>query len=92
MLLEKLPEPVPSFDLLSAIIGLVPVLQQTPRAITGELPSSVISPPLVALLPEIFEIEIVVTSGAFSFLHPVKTVTTMIIAIGSLFLIRESIY
>ena len=46
--LEKLPKPAPSVVLLSAIVGLGIVLQQTPLAVTADPPSSVIFPPMVA--------------------------------------------
>ena len=82
MILEKLPCPVPSVVLKSAIVGLVPVLQHTPRVMIPELPSSVISPPLAASLPVMFETDKVVTVGIFSFLHPDKTLTTAIISIA----------
>ena len=74
MLLEKLPLPLPSIVLLSAIVGLTSVLQHTPRIMIDELPSSVIVPPLVALTPVISETGVVLTVGTFSFLHPDKIV------------------
>jgi hypothetical protein len=77
-LLEKLPTPAPSVVLLSAIVGVVPVLQQTPRLVTVELPSSVMLPPLTAEVPVIAVTEVVVTTGTVSFLHPLRIVTTVI--------------
>ena len=44
----KLPAPVQSVVLLSAIVGFEFVLQQTPLAVTSVPPSDVILPPLVA--------------------------------------------
>ena len=48
-LLEKVPTPFPSDVLLLAVVGLVVVLQHTPRAVTEAPPSQVILPPLVAV-------------------------------------------
>ena len=44
------PVPVPSVVLLSAVVGLALVLQQTPLAETAAPPSLVIFPPLVAVV------------------------------------------
>ncbi len=59
----KVPVPEPSVVWLSAMVGLAEVLQQTPRAVTGESPWSVTLPPPVAVVPEIFETGSVVTVG-----------------------------
>ncbi|MBA7518359.1 hypothetical protein ES705_10429 [subsurface metagenome] len=48
--LVKIPVPLPSVVLISAVVGLEEVLQHTPRAVTVALPSLVIFPPLVAEL------------------------------------------
>ena len=47
-LLEKVPVPVPSRVLLSAVVGLAPVLQHTPREVTAAPPAGKAVPPLVA--------------------------------------------
>jgi hypothetical protein len=57
---------------LSAVIGIVPVLQQTPRLITEEEPTSVMLPPLIAVVPVIFEIGLVVMKGTFLFYSQLK--------------------
>ena len=45
----KEPVPVPSLVLVvKAMVGLEVVAQQTPRAITGDPPSAVMFPPLIA--------------------------------------------
>ncbi len=48
--LVKVPTPVPSTVLLFAVVGLVVILQQTPRAVTGSPPSAPTVPPLVAVV------------------------------------------
>ena len=63
ILLVKLPVPVPSVDLLSVIVGVVPVLQQTPRAVTVKPPSEVMLPPLEAVVSPIPVTTVVVNSG-----------------------------
>lgn len=63
MLLVKLPVPVPSVVLLSLVVGLVDVLQQTPLAVTEVPPSEVTFPPLEALVGVIEDIGVVVTMG-----------------------------
>ena len=64
--LVKLPVPLPSVVLLSAVVGLEEVLQHTPRAVTIEPPSSVIFPPLCAELSVMLLIDIVDTVGVVS--------------------------
>ena len=63
MLLPKLPVPVPSEVLLSFVVGLPEVLQQTPLAVTEEPPSEVTFPPLEALFVVIEDTAVVVTVG-----------------------------
>ena len=48
--LAKIPVPVPSVVWLPVTAGLGEVLQQTPRAVIVAPPSSVIFPPLVAVV------------------------------------------
>ena len=62
-LLAKEPVPVPSDVLLSAIVGFWFVLQQTPRAVTSEPPSDVISPPDDALVDVTADAVVVVNVG-----------------------------
>jgi hypothetical protein len=69
MLLVKLPAPAPSVVLLSAIVGVIFVLQQTPLKIIVPEPSEVMVPPLVADVPVIFVIAEVVKVGTSSFLQ-----------------------
>ena len=61
----KVPVPVP-FEVFvpRATVGFAPVLQQTPRAVTGAPPSDVTFPPLVAVADEVAEVVPVVTTGA----------------------------
>ncbi len=63
ILLEKLPVPEPSVVLLSAVVGLVLVLQHTPRAVIVVPPPEVMYPPLVAVVCVIVLIAEVVTEG-----------------------------
>jgi hypothetical protein len=46
----KVLPPPPSIVLLSAITGVIPLLQHTPRSTMVPEPSSVIQPPLVAVV------------------------------------------
>ena len=62
--LAKTPVPVPSVVLLLATVGLVVVLQHTPRAVTVALPSDVTLPPLDAEVVEIDEAAVVVSVGS----------------------------
>ena len=57
ILLAKFPVPEPSAVLESRIVGPVEILQQTPRAITADPPSTAIFPPLMA---EVVVIEVIV--------------------------------
>jgi hypothetical protein len=66
MELVKLPVPVPSLVLLSAVVGLGLVLQQTPRAVTVAPPSSVTFPPESAVVEVMLEIAVVVMVGTVS--------------------------
>ena len=50
ILLAKAPAPVPSVVWLPITMGLGDVLQQIPRAVIGAPPSSVILPPLAAVV------------------------------------------
>lgn len=73
MLLVKLPVPPPSLDLLSAMVGVALVPQQTPRAVIVAPPSEVIAPPPVAVVCVISVTDAVVVDGAIdtsSFLQP----------------------
>ena len=62
-LLTKAPVPEPSVVLLFAIVGLVVVLQQTPRTSTAKLPSKEILPPLPHEVEEIAETDVVDKTG-----------------------------
>jgi hypothetical protein len=57
------PVPVPSVVLLSAVVGLADVLQQTPLAVTLDPPSEVTFPPPDAVVEVIDVIVAVVTVG-----------------------------
>ena len=59
MLLAKDPLPVPSVVWLPVTTGLGEVLQQTPRAVMAAPPSSVIFPPLVAVV-DVMDVTVVV--------------------------------
>ena len=61
--LVNTPVPVPFEVLLSAIVGPVVVLQQTPLALTAAPPSYVILPPLEAVDDVIDEASVVVNVG-----------------------------
>ncbi len=63
MLLAKLPVPVPSEVLSSAVVGLAAVLQQTPLAVTAAPPSEVTFPPLELPVAVIEDTAVVVTVG-----------------------------
>ena len=60
----KLPVPVPSVVLSSAVVGLAEVLQQTPLAVTVAPPSGVTFPPLAALVEVTEDTAVVVIVGA----------------------------
>lgn len=64
MLLVKIPVPDPSIVLLSLVVGLPDVLQQTPLAVTEAPPSSVTFPPLVAVVEVTADGVVVVTEGS----------------------------
>ena len=65
-LLVKLPVAAPSDVLLSEIVGVAPVLQQTPRAIMVRPLSSVILPPLIAEIFVIpFTADVVIKGSSF---------------------------
>ncbi len=55
---------VPLAVVLSAVVGLIAVLQQTPLAVTGAPPFEVTLPPLSAVVVVILEMAVVVTVGA----------------------------
>ena len=61
--LVKLPVPVPSEVLLSDVVGLTEVLQQTPLAVIVAPPLEVTFPPLETLLAVIEDTAVVVTVG-----------------------------
>ena len=62
-LLLKDPVPVPLEVFESAIVGAPEVFQQIPLALTGSPPSSVILPPLIAVVDVMLFIAVVVTVG-----------------------------
>jgi len=62
-LLTNTPVPYPSVVLLSAIVGLGVVLQQTPLAATVAPPSDVTFPPLSAVVWVMFVTVVVVKVG-----------------------------
>jgi len=62
MALVKVPIPVPSVVfVVSAIVGLAAVPQQTPRTVMGDPPSEVTFPPLVAVVDVMAVAAVVVT-------------------------------
>ena len=63
MLLAKAPLPVPSVVWLPVTTGLAEVLQQTPRVVIVAPPSSVMFPPLVAVVAVIDVTVVVVRVG-----------------------------
>lgn len=63
MLLVKVPVPVPFSVLLSAVVGLADVDQQTPRTVTFPPPLSVILPPDTAVVRVIELAAVVVSVG-----------------------------
>ncbi len=58
------PVPLPSVVLLSAVVGLANVLQQTPRAVTADPASELTFPPLEAVVDVMLKTAAVVTIGA----------------------------
>ena len=58
------PVPEPSVVWLLAVVGVPPVFQQTPRAVTGSEPMSVTLPPELALPAVTALAAVVVTVGA----------------------------
>ena len=67
----KLPIPEESLVFLSAIVGLVDVLQHTPRDVTADSPSEFIFPPQEAVVEVILVTSAVVRTGTSSFLQPI---------------------
>ena len=64
MLLVKVPEPEPFVVLVIRLtVGLGDVLQTTPRAVTGMVPSSVMLPPTLALVVPILLAAVVAKVG-----------------------------
>ncbi len=63
MLLLKAPVPVPSLVVPSEVVGLVEVLQHTPRAVTDAPPSAEIFPPEEAVVDVIALMAVVVSVG-----------------------------
>ena len=62
--LAKLPAPVPSVVFVAkAVVGPGVVLQQTPRAVMAAPPSSVMLPPLAAVVDVIDVAAVVVNTG-----------------------------
>jgi hypothetical protein len=74
MALVNVPVPVPSVVFESVIVGFAAVPQQTPRAVTADVPSEVTFPPEVAEETDSDEIAVVVTAGGsdLSFLQAEK--------------------
>ena len=64
MLLVKVPPPAPSVVfVLRETVGLGEVLQTTPRAVTGMVPSSAIFPPALAVVAAMLAALVVVRVG-----------------------------
>ncbi len=63
MLLVKVPKTAPSSVLLSAVVGLPEIFQQTPLATIASTPPLVIVPPPVAVVVVTELIVVVVTIG-----------------------------
>ena len=85
MLLAKAPLPVPSVVLVNkAMVGLVPELQQTPRAVMVAPPSSVILPPLAAVVFVMDVAAVVVRVGS------VATISSRLISFWQLKVIRAN--
>lgn len=73
ILLIKLPTPEPSAVCVPAIVGPLFIPKQTPLAVTGDFPSVVIFPPLVAVVNDMFVTDTEVSTGNVTgslFLHP----------------------
>ena len=77
--LVNTPDPDPSVVLLSDTVGFVNVLQQTPRVVTVAPPSSVILPPLSAVISVTPFIVAVVKMGVIT----ISRIATQIIAVFS---------
>ena len=85
MLLAKAPLPVPSVVLVArAIVGFAVVLQQTPRAVMVAPPSSVILPPLAAVVFVMDVAAVVVRVGS------VATISSRLISFWQLKVIRAN--
>jgi len=69
----NIPDPVPSLVWLSAVVGLIAVLQQTPRAVTATPPSEVTFPPDVADVAVRPEMGVVVKVGAVAVVVNVRS-------------------
>ena len=78
MLLSKLLVPLPSVVLLSEMVGLTEVLQQTPLPVTEAPPFEMIFPPLEALAEVIDDAAVVVTEGGVAIIKLADTVAQSI--------------
>ena len=80
--LVKLPRPLLSTVRLSFIVGFCEVLQQTPRAVTGEIPSKLMLPPQEAEVT-LFTVAVVnagVATGVIKFRCIPYTVPVLLVA------------
>ena len=80
MLLVKAPVPVPSVVLLSEVVGSADVLQQTPLKVTEAPPSSVIFPPLEAVVEVMAEGLVVLSVGVVG--NVVVVVDVVVVVVG----------
>lgn len=82
--LVKLPRPLLSTVRLSFIVGFCEVLQQTPRAVTGEIPSKLMLPPQEAEVHvTLFTVAVVnagVATGVIKFRCIPYTVPVLLVA------------
>ena len=63
-MLVKLPPPAPLEVILLLIVGVVPIAQHTPRAVTASPPSAVILPPQEAVSPTVFKtVDVVIVAN-----------------------------
>ena len=89
------PSPAPSVVMLSNVVGLALVLQQTPRDVTGDVPALVTLPPTTAVVEVIELITEVVTVAAVGNVEKIRSspydVPTILVAYALIWYVTPDI-